>query len=119
VIVTGALLAESASAVDNKLNIQGGVASAFRPGPDRVAPVTLVLLLKPEPGETSAVIDVTVSAPTGESVPVQVPVPESSLGGEIGFMYTPLPFSVPVNGRYVVAVSTGTGVIELPLNVVE
>jgi hypothetical protein len=34
-------------------------------------------------------------------------------------MYTPLPFSVPVNGRYVVAVSTGTGVIELPLNVVE
>lgn len=118
-IVTGALIAESASAVNNKLNIQGGVASAFKPGPDRVAPVTLVLLLKPEPGETSAVVDVTVTAPTGDAIPVQIQVPESSLGGEIGFMYTPLPFSVPVNGRYVIAVQTGSGVIELPLNVVE
>ncbi|BBX62864.1 hypothetical protein MSAS_20380 [Mycobacterium saskatchewanense] len=36
-IVTGALLAEAASVVDNKLNVTGGVVSRFVIGPDRVA----------------------------------------------------------------------------------
>lgn len=116
-IVTGALIAESASVVDNKLNIQGGVVSAYRTGTERLARVMLITLIKSEPGETSATVDVSITPPTGEATAAQFPVPESSLGGEVGFITAPLLFEVPDDGRYVISVSSADSSVQLPLNV--
>ncbi len=117
VILTGALLAESASVVDNKLNIQGGVVSSFRAGPSRVAVATLVVLIQPEPLDQTATINLTLADPAGESQPFSFEVPKSSLGGEIGFAYFPLRIAVPVDGRYLLAVSARSGSVTLPLTV--
>lgn len=117
VIVTGALLAESASVVDNKLNIVGGVISACRVGPERAARATLVVLIQPEPSDRSPKIDVKVTGPTGNSENAQLDVPESSLGGEVGFVFFPMQVPLPVDGRYLISVSSNNGFVSLPLNV--
>lgn len=117
-IVTGALLAESASAVDNKLNIIGGVADTYQVGPQRVAQVTLVVLIQAEPFDKAPKVDVKITDPSGNSQAHQFDMPESSLGGEIGFGYFPLRIPVPVDGRYVIAVSGRGGFVALPLKVI-
>lgn len=116
-IITGALLAESASVVDNKLNVTGGVVSKCRAGQERICNPMLVVLLSSEPGETSATIDLTVTGPAGGPQHAQVPVAEASLGGEVGFMLLPLALAVPVDGRYLISVGAAGGSIELPLEV--
>lgn len=116
-ILTGALLAESASVVDNKLNIQGGVVSSFRVGPDRLIAVTLVILVQPGPLGQVTTIDVALTSPAGESDKFDFEVPKSSLGGEIGFAYYPLRIPVPTDGRYLLTVGAQTGSVALPLNV--
>lgn len=114
-IVTGALLAESASVVDNKLNIEGGVVTSFRPGPRRVVTPTLVVLIQPEPFDQAATIEVRFTDPVGAALDVQIDVPETSLGGEVGFVYYPLTLPVPTDGRYLLAVSGRGGFVSLPL----
>ena len=116
-IVTGALLAESATAVDNKLNVQGGVVSTFRAGPERVAQPMLVILIGSTPGEKSATVDIAITGPNGETQQSQFPVPESSLGGEVGFISAPLLFEVPVDGRYVISIGTAERSVDVPLTV--
>lgn len=115
--ITGALLAESASVVDNKLNIQGGVVDSFRAGPDRLAKATLVVLTRPDPLDRTATIQLTLTTPAGESQESTFDVPESSLGGEIGFAYYSLRIPVPTDGRYVLTVSAQAGSATLPLKV--
>lgn len=117
--VTGALLAESASVVDNKLNIVGGVVASCWAGPQRVVEPTLVVLIQPEPFDRTAKIDVRFTDPTGEAFDVQFDVPESSLGGEIGFVFYPLRLPVPVKGRYLLSVSGRGGFVSLPLTVMD
>ena len=67
----------------------------------------LVVLLSSEPGETSATMDLTVTGPAGGPQRAQVPVPEASLGGEVGFMLLPLALAAPVDGRYLISVGGG------------
>lgn len=116
-IVTGALLAESASVVHNKLNIEGGVVTSCQAGPDRTVEPVLVVLIQPEPSEQAATIDVRFTDPTGGALDVQFDVPESSLGGEVGFVFYPLKLPVPVDGRYLLAVTGRGGFVSLPLKV--
>ena len=117
-IVTGALLAQSADVVDNKLDIKGGVVDSFHAGADRRAWVTLVVLIKPELLDLGPTIDVTITAPQGDTKDLNLEVPRSSLGGEVGFVLYPLVVPVPVNGRYVLTVSAlGGGSVTLPLKV--
>ncbi|MGW0159236.1 hypothetical protein ACWDUN_07905 [Mycobacterium sp. NPDC003323] len=116
-IVTGALLAESAVVVDNKLDIVGGVVDTCRPGSDRTARVTLVVLIAPEPGDASPTIDIRFTDPTGTGMDLRLDVPPSSLGGEIGFAYYPLALPVPVGGRYLLTVTSRGGFVSLPLKV--
>ncbi|UXA17590.1 hypothetical protein [Mycobacterium sp. SMC-4] len=118
-IVTGALLAESASVVDNKLNVAGGVVDRYQIGPDRMVPVTLVVLTKPQPFDKAPSVDLTITDPSGASRAVKIDVPESSLGGEIGFFCLPLSFPAPISGRYVLTVRSQSSVIDLPLNVID
>lgn len=117
-IITGALLADSASVVDNKLNVTGGVVSKYEAGPQRICNPTLVVLLRSHPGETSATFDMTVTGPTGSPQRAEVSVPDSCLGGDVGFMLLPLAIAVPGNGRYMIKVGTGGRSIDLPLNVI-
>lgn len=116
-IVTGALLAESASVTDNKLNITGGVLSACRVGPERAARATLVVLTQPEESDTEPKIKVTITDPAGGSVDGQMDVPPASLGGEIGFVFFPIDISLPTDGRYVISVTSDKGSVSLPLHV--
>lgn len=117
-IVTGALLAESASVVDNKLNIVGGVVDTCQAGLQRVVRPTLVVLIQPEPFDQAAKIDVRITDPHGVARDVQFDVPESSLGGEVGFVFYPLNLAVPVDGRYLLSVTGRGGFVGLPLKVV-
>ncbi len=117
VIVTGALLAESASVVDNKLNIEGGVVSTCQVGPERAARATLVVLIQPEPSDQNPKIDIKITDPTGSSGDVQLDVPDSSLGGEVGFVFFPMQVPLPIDGRYLISVSSNHGFVSLPLTV--
>lgn len=117
VIITGALLAESASVVDNKLNITGGVISACHVGPERAAQATLVVLIQPEPTDRDPKINLEITGPSGTSESAQLDVPPTSLGGEVGFVYFPMQMPLPQDGRYVLAVSSDNGAVALPLNV--
>lgn len=116
-IISGALLAESSSVVDNKLNIQGGVVDTFHVGPDRQVTTTLVVLTQPGESETSPAIEATFTNPIGDSHQFQLEVPESSLGGEIGFVCYPLELSVPTDGRYLLSLSAQGGFAALPVKV--
>ena len=117
-IVTGALLAESASVVDNKLDVRGGVVDTYKIGTDRAIPVTLVVLTQSQPVDKAPTINVTITAPSGEAREFKLDVPRSSLGGEIGFVCAPLRLPAPVDGRYVLSVSAQSGLVTLPLTVV-
>ncbi|MDY6995218.1 MAG: hypothetical protein SW019_01395 [Actinomycetota bacterium] len=117
-IVTGALLAESASVVDNKLNVTGGVVSTYRMGSHPIIPVTLVVLTRSQPFDMAPTLTVTITNPAGESRDVELEVPLASLGGEIGFFCVPLRIPVPALGRYTVVLPAQGGSIELPLTVV-
>ena len=116
-IVTGALLAESASVVDNKLNIEGGVVSACKVGPERAALATLVVLIQPEANDQDPKITIKIVDPSGNSDEAQVEVPPSSLGGEVGFVFFPMRMPLPLDGRYLISASSDHGFVSLPLNV--
>lgn len=116
-IVTGALLAQSAAVVDNKLDITGGVIDNFRVGPDRLAWVMLVVLIQPEPLDQKPTVDIKILSPEGNSHEVHLEVPPSSLGGEVGFVLSPLGIPVPVDGRYLLSISSHGGLVSLPLKV--
>jgi hypothetical protein len=117
VIVTGALLADTAVVVDNKLNIMGGVVDTCVANSQRLVQVTLVVLIQPESLDKAPKIDVKFTDPSGSATEEQFAVPESSLGGEVGFVYWVLKMPVPIKGRYVFAVSSDSGCVSLPLTI--
>jgi hypothetical protein len=116
VIVTGAFLAEAASVVDNKLSVTGGVLSRFTVGPDRSARFLLVVLTQSETSDPDHRVDVEIWPPTGdEPLRVAYVMPEEATVGEIGFAFFPVEVTLPVDGRWVIVVTGGPGVISLPL----
>ncbi len=117
-VITGAFLAEAASVVDNKLNVSGGVLSGFRVGPDRLAQFVLVVLTQAETDSPVRGVEVEIRPPTGdEPLNIEYELPASAAGGEIGFAFFPVEVHLPVNGRWVLVVTCGSGVISLPLMV--
>jgi hypothetical protein len=117
VIVTGALLAEAAASVDNKLHVWGGVLDECEVGADRIAQVTLVVLTQAESGDQTAHVTVEAFRPSGDSLVMTFDVPEGTLGGENGFAYYRLGIQAETDGRYVLVVSSGGGSVSLPLEV--
>lgn len=115
-MITGAFLAESASAVDNKLDVKGGVLSRFMVGPDRSAEFVLVVLTQAETDNPDRRVEVEILPPDGGD-PHQIgyELPDVATGGEIGFAYYPVQIKLPVNGRWVIVVTGGAGAISLPL----
>ena len=115
-ILTGAFLAEDAATVDNKLTVAGGVLSKFTVGPDRSALFVLVVLTRPDDGDSDRRIEVELMPPTGEEpVHRRFEVPEASIGEFPGFAYFAVDVNLPVNGRWVMVVTGGAEVITLPL----
>jgi hypothetical protein len=117
-MITGAFLAETASVVDNKLSVSGGVLSAFAVGPDRVAEFMLVVLTQAETDSPVRRIDVELRPPSGdEPMTVEYELPDAAAGGEIGFAFFNIEAHLPVDGRWVIVVTGGPGAISLPLHV--
>jgi hypothetical protein len=115
-VITGAFLAESASAVDNKLDVKGGVLARFMVGPDRTARFVLVVLTQSETGNPDRRVEVEFLPPDGdEPRRVSYELPDAATGGEIGFAFYPIEISLPVDGRWVIVVTGGAGAISLPL----
>ncbi|MGO9100943.1 MAG: hypothetical protein ACLP9Y_16460 [Mycobacterium sp.] len=117
-MITGAFLAETASVVDNKLAVSGGVLSGFRVGPDRSAQFVLAVLMQAETDSPVRRIDVEIRPPTDdEPLTLKYELPEAAAGGEIGFAFFDIEVRLPVDGRWVIVVSGGSGAISLPLQV--
>ena len=54
--ISGAFLAEKVDAVNNKLNVTGGVIANYKVGPDRVAQFHIVVLTQETPGAAAVQI---------------------------------------------------------------
>lgn len=120
-ILTGAFLADAAAAVDNKLNVSGGVLSRFALGPDRLARFVLVVLTQSEPGNTDRKLEIEMRPPSDEAEPIKLDfeLPESAVAEFPGFAFFELQLRLPDDGRWVLVASGGTGAISLPILVSE
>ncbi len=117
-MITGAFLAESASVVNNKLSVAGGVLSGFEVGPDRQVKFKLVLLTQSETDSPVREVDVEIMPPTdAEPLIIEYELPDAAAGGEIGFAFFDVEVRLPTDGRWVFVVTCGAGVTSLPLNV--
>ncbi|OBK49288.1 hypothetical protein [Mycobacterium kubicae] len=115
-MIVGAFLAESAAAVDNKLTVSGGVLSRYAVGPDRFARFLLVVLTQTETGTSDRRVNVEIHSPTGDEVEqLEFELPEAAVTAEVGFAIYGIEANLPVDGRWVLVVTGGAGVISLPL----
>lgn len=117
-MITGAFLAETATVVNNKLDVSGGVLSGYAVGADRMARLVLVVLTQAETDEPVGRVDVEIRPP-GDGDPQQIAydVPDAAAGGEMGFAYFPVEVNLATNGRWVFVVTCGPGAVSLPLHV--
>jgi hypothetical protein len=117
-VITGAFLAEAASVVNNKLNVAGGVLSGYVVGPDRFAKFVLVVLTQAETDGPVQRVEVEIRPPTNdEPLQVEYQLPHAAAGGEIGFAFFDIEVCLPVDGRWVIVVTGGSGAISPPLEV--
>ena len=117
-MIVGAFLAESASAVNNKLSVSGGVLSGFTVEDDRLAQFLLVVLTQAETLSPVRHVEVEIRPPTDDqSLTVEYELPEAAVAAEVGFAIFPIDVTLPVDGRWVILVTGGAGVISLPLMV--
>jgi hypothetical protein len=63
-VITGAFIAESASVVDSKLNVTGGVLSRFVVDVDRLVELLLVVLTQAETGNADRLVNVEIRPPS-------------------------------------------------------
>lgn len=113
-----ALLAESATVVDGKLNIEGGFLRSYRAGIDRVATLTLVVFTEFQDGDAEPHLEVAFTTPEGDSQSERIAMPQTAPPGEAGFALWPLWIPVETNGRYELVVSADEGAATLDLTVV-
>jgi hypothetical protein len=111
VIVTGAFLAEAATAANNKLHVWGGVISHVGLGPERALLPVLVALTQSEiDNNDDRSIEVEVRPPDGqESWHISLEVPEATANNDIGFTYWQLPLELPFDGRWTFILRTAHG----------
>jgi len=119
-MITGAFVAEAAAAVDNKLNVSGGVVSRFAVGPDRFARFVLVVLTESETDDSDRRLDVEIRPPNDdEPIRLDFELPAVAVAEFPGFAFFDIQIKLPVDGRWVLVVTGGTGAISLPILVSE
>jgi hypothetical protein len=116
--ISGAFLAEKVEAVDNKLNVQGGVISRYKVGRDRVAQFDIVVLTQADAGGADRLVVIEVSPPNGgEPLHMHRELPMNLTNAEVGFACFQFRLTLNVNGRWIVAMTGGAGAVSLPLTV--
>ncbi|OBK17099.1 hypothetical protein [Mycobacterium asiaticum] len=115
-MIVGAFLAEAAAAVDNKLNVSGGVLLRFAVDANRLAQFLLVVLTQSETDSPVRRIGVEIRPPTEDDpLNIEFELPEAAITAELGFAIFPIEVTLPVDGRWVLMVTGGAGMISLPL----
>lgn len=115
-VIVGAFLAEAAAAVDNKLNVSGGVLYRYWVDTDRAARFLLVVLTQTETDDPHQRIEVEIRPPTDdEPLLMGFELPDAATTAEVGFAIFNVEVSLPVDGRWVIVVTGGAGAISLPL----
>jgi hypothetical protein len=116
--ISGAFLAEKTEAFDNKLNVQGGVISRYKVGPDRVAQFDIAVLTQGDTGGSDRLVVIEVSPPTdGQAIHMHRELPANLTDADTGFACFQLRLTLPVNGRWTVAMKGAAGEVALPLTV--
>jgi hypothetical protein len=116
--ISGAFLAEKTDAVDNKLNVRGGVISKYTVGRDRVAEFDLVVLTQGDAGGSDRLVVVEVSPPSGgEPLHLHRELPMNLTNAELGFACFQFRLTLNVNGRWIIAMTGAAGAVSLPLTV--
>lgn len=119
--ISGAFLAEKVEAVNNKLNVRGGVISNYKVGRDRAAKFDLVVLTQggtDEGGGTDRLIVIEVVPPNGgEPLHMHRELPMNLTNADVGFACFQLRLTLNLNGRWVVKMSGTAGDVSLPLTV--
>lgn len=117
-MILGAFLAESAFVVDNKLTVSGGVLFRFAVSAQRSAEFRLVVLTQAETGNPDRRVQVEIRPPhDDEPLSLEFELPAATITAEVGFAIFRISVNLPVDGRWVLLVTGGTGVISLPLMV--
>ncbi|BAV43737.1 hypothetical protein [Mycobacterium ulcerans] len=115
-MIVGAFLAEAAAAVDNKLNVSGGVLYRYWVDTDRAARFLLVVLTQTETDDPHQRIEVEIRPPTDdEPLLMGFELPDAATTAEVGFAIFNVEVSLPADGRWVIVVTGGAGAISLPL----
>ncbi|MCK8675748.1 hypothetical protein M1M07_32205 [Rhodococcus sp. HM1] len=119
-IVTGAFLADDATAVNGKLYVWGGVLTSFtRPTPTAPSEITpmLVVLTQAEDGDTTGTVPIEIHGPDGNVQRGNLPVPEiTRTGTRSGFFFARVSFHVPQDGRYSIVVGSVSIPVEIDTN---
>ncbi|MGF2953713.1 hypothetical protein ACOJVP_15420, partial [Mycobacterium sp. THU-M116] len=78
----------------------------------------LVVLTQTETDSPVRQIEVEIRPPAGvEPLTIAYELPDAAAGGEIGFAYFDVEVPLPIDGRWVLVVTGGSGAISLPLQV--
>jgi hypothetical protein len=88
VMITGAFLAESAEAVDNKLNVTGGVIEKWTVDSTRDVRLVLVLLTQTQTGEPPNDLEIKLRPPASahrDPLIIRGRIPKETARGEVGF----------------------------------
>jgi hypothetical protein len=116
--ISGAFLAEKVEAVDNKLNVQGGVISNYKVGRDRVAQFDIVVLTQGDTGGADRLVVIEVSPPDGgQPLHMHRELPMNLTNADVGFACFQFRLTLNLNGRWIVAVTGAAGAVSLPLTV--
>ena len=116
--ISGAFLAEKTEAFDNKLNVQGGVISKYKVGPDRVAQFDIVVLTQGDTGGADRLVVIEVSPPDGgQPLHMHRELPANLTNADTGFACFQFQLTLNVNGRWIVAMKGAAGEASLPLTV--
>jgi len=116
--ISGAFLAEKTEAVQNKLDVQGGVISNYKVGRDRVAKFDIVLLTQGDTGGADRLVVIEVSPPDGgQPLHMHRELPMNLANADVGFASFQFRLTLNLNGRWIIAVSGAAGAVSLPLTV--
>jgi hypothetical protein len=116
--ISGAFLAEKVEAVNNKLNVQGGVISSYKVGRDRVAQFDIVVLTQGGTGGPDRLVVIEVLPPNGgEPLHMHRELPGNLANADVGFACFHFQLTLNVNGRWLITMTGAAGAISLPLKV--
>jgi hypothetical protein len=116
--ISGAFLAEKTEAVDNKLNVQGGVIANYKVGPNRVAQFDIVVLTQGDTGGADRLVVIEVSPPNGgQPIHMHRELPANLTNADTGFACFQFRLTLNLNGRWIIAMTGGAGEVSLPLTV--